>query len=169
MNEIDLIVRLQHSLSGPAGRAFIGFVARWLIFLYIPFAGFIRLSTAARQAVYGAGWTALVALSMSTVLAQLLGRVRPYLASPHIQAIVPPNIQDGSFPSSHTAVAVGIALALSQINMPVGVSVGIMAALVAFGRVASGMHFPSDVLGGAAVGVLAYVLVKAVQEGLTTV
>ncbi len=147
----------------------VGFIARWVIVLYLPFAFLIKRSAAFRDAIYAAGWTALLALTMSTVLAQIVGRVRPFLATKNIEAIVPPNLQDGSFPSSHTAVAVGIAIALAHLNVPIGVTVSVMALLVAFGRIASGMHYPTDVIGGAAIGVLAYVIVKIVQEGLSKV
>jgi membrane-associated phospholipid phosphatase len=57
-----------------------------------------------------------------------------------------------SFPSAHTATAVGLAFALSwQYPRARGVFFT-LAAMVAFQRVASGNHFPSDTLCGAAVG-----------------
>lgn len=144
----------------------VGFLARWLIFLYIPFALLIKKSARFRDAVYAALWTALLALTMSTALAAIVGRIRPYLEVEAIRAIVPPNLQAGSFPSSHTAVAVGIAFALSRTNVPVSVVVFLMAFFIAFGRVAAGMHYVTDVIGGAAVGVLAFVIVRIVQKGL---
>ncbi|MBD3251353.1 phosphatase PAP2 family protein [Candidatus Uhrbacteria bacterium] len=169
ITEADIVLRIQQSLSSPFGRVLVALVARWLIFLYVPFALLIKRSKLYVDAVYAAGWTALLALTMSTVLAQLIGRVRPYLAVPGVEAIVPPNIQSGSFPSSHTAVAVGIAVALSSTNVPVGVAAFLVAGLVAFGRVASGMHFPTDLVGGAAVGVLAFLIVRFVQQSLSQI
>lgn len=164
--DASIVLKLQQSLSSPTGRALVGFVARWLIFLFIPFVFLIRKSEALRDAVYTAGWTALLALTISTVLAQIIGRVRPYLAVQGVEAIVPPNIQFGSFPSSHTAVAVGIAMALSYAHVPTGVAAFLMVFLIAFGRIASGMHFLTDVLGGAAIGILAFIIVRLVQEGM---
>ncbi len=166
MSEADIIIKIQQSLSSSNGRMLIGFAARWLIYLFIPFIFLVRKSTQLRDAVYGAAWTALLALMLSTALASIIGRVRPYLESKGIEAIVPPNAQAGSFPSSHTAVAVGIAIALSSANVPIGVAAFLVAFLVAFGRVAAGMHYVTDIVGGAVVGVLAFIIVKLVQEGL---
>jgi membrane-associated phospholipid phosphatase len=167
--EADLVIKLQQFLSSPAWRMLTGFAARWLIFLFIPFAFFVKKSARLRDAVYAAAWSALLALTMSTVLAQIIGRLRPFMAVSGIEAVVPLNAQEGSFPSSHTAAAVGIAMALSYVNAPVRVTVILMAILIALGRMAAGMHYPTDVIGGAAVGVLAFVIVQKVREGLRKV
>lgn len=59
-----------------------------------------------------------------------------------------------SFPSAHTATAVGLAAALAWLY-PQGRRVFVvLAVLVACQRVEGGAHFPSDVLCGAAVGCL---------------
>ena len=158
--ESSIILAIQKSLSSSTGRALIGFCARWVIYLFVPFILVARISKAMQHAVIEAAWTAGLAFAASTVLATLIGRVRPYLAVAGVQAIVPPNIQAGSFPSSHTAVAIGIATALSFYNVPLGVAAFLMAILVAFGRVAAGMHYPTDVLGGAVVGVVAFMVVR---------
>jgi undecaprenyl-diphosphatase len=161
--EAELITRLQQSLSSSAGRLLVGFTARWLIYVFLPFALLVRKSAEFRDAVYAAAWTALLALSLSTALAAIIGRVRPFLAHADIAAIVPPNLQAGSFPSSHTAVAIGVAAALASANIPTGVAAFLLAFLVAFGRVAAGMHYVTDVLGGAVVGVVAFLIVRAVR------
>jgi undecaprenyl-diphosphatase len=169
MSETEIIIKIQQSLSSPGGKVLVGITARWLIYLFIPFTLLIRKSAQLRDAVYGAAWTALLALTLSTALAAIIGRVRPYLESKGIEAIIPPNLQAGSFPSSHTAVAVGVAIALSYVNVPTGVAAFLIAILVAFGRMAAGMHYVTDIVGGAAVGVLAFVIVKLIQEGLNKV
>lgn len=165
MIESDIILRIQHALSSPAGRSFTGFCARWVIYLFIPYV-LVSRKLLGWRGVGVVAWTALVAFALSTGLAAFIGRVRPYAAIAGIQAIVPPNIQAGSFPSSHTAVAVGVAAALMALQVPIGVVAIIGAVLVAFGRIAAGMHYPSDVLGGIAIGLLAYAIVRAVQYGL---
>lgn len=166
MNELDVIVKLQQAASSPGSKLVAGFLARWLIYCLIPFALLARRSADMKAAVYEAMWTALVAFTMSTVLASIIGRVRPFAASTAVQALVPPNIQSGSFPSSHTAVAFGVAFALFYIHPSIGIAAFGMAVLVALGRIMAGMHYPSDILGGILVGVLAYVIVRAVHHGL---
>lgn len=164
--ESSIILAIQRAFSSPIGRALVGFAARWVIYFFIPFIFVARFSKDLRQAVYEAAWTALLAFSLSAVFATLIGRVRPYLAVPGVEAIVPPNIQAGSFPSSHTAVAFGIATALAFYNLPLGIAAYLMAFLVAFGRVAAGMHYPSDVLAGMVVGVLAFFIIRFIHVGI---
>jgi undecaprenyl-diphosphatase len=169
MNEPSIILALQRMLSSGTGQALVGFCARWVIYLFIPFALVARRSLDMRHAVYEASWTAVLAFSLSTMLATLIGRVRPYIDVAGVHAIVPPNIQAGSFPSSHTAIAIGVATALAYHNVPLGIAAFLMAILVAFGRVAAGMHYPSDVLGSALVGVLSFIIVRAIHYGLERV
>lgn len=168
MNELDLIIKLQQSAASPGSRLVIGFLARWLVYFLIPFALLARRSADMKTAVYEAMWTALVAFTISTFTASLIGRVRPFAASSLVQAVVPPNIQAGSFPSSHTAVAFGVAIALLYVHPSIGIfSLG-MALLIAFGRIMAGMHYPTDILGGIAVGVIAFAVVRAVHRGIET-
>ena len=57
-----------------------------------------------------------------------------------------------SFPSAHTAVAVGLAVALSAMYPRGRWLFALLAVLVGCQRVVSGAHYPSDVLWGAAIG-----------------
>lgn len=167
--ESSFILFLQRTLSSGTAQALVAFCARWVIYLLIPFVLAARQTRALRHGVTEAAWTAGLAFAISTLLATIIDRVRPYLAIPGVEAIVPPNIQAGSFPSSHSAVAVGVATALAFYNVPLGVAAFLIAILVMFGRVAAGMHYPTDVLGGAVVGVLAFVIVRLIHHALARV
>ena len=57
-----------------------------------------------------------------------------------------------SFPSGHTATAVGLAIGLSFAYPKGRWLFGLLATMAAFQRVESLAHFPSDILGGAALG-----------------
>jgi undecaprenyl-diphosphatase len=61
---------------------------------------------------------------------------------------------DSSFPSNIVAVAVGIAAGMWFYNRRLGAYFFLVAALVALARVYVGVHYPADVLGGAAIGVI---------------
>ncbi|MEN9557998.1 MAG: hypothetical protein RL141_367 [Candidatus Parcubacteria bacterium] len=160
MSEPFIILSLQRAFASPTGQLLVGFTARWVIYLFIPFVFAARLSQGLKHAVIEAGWAALVAFTLSTTLASLIGRVRPFRAISGVTAIVPPNPQAGSFPSSHTAVAFAVAAAIAFKDIPLGIAAFLLAFLVAFGRVASGMHYPTDVLGGMAVGIAAFFIVR---------
>lgn len=59
-----------------------------------------------------------------------------------------------SFPSAHTATAVGLAVVLSELYPRGRVYFFILACLAGLQRIVSSAHFPSDVLAGAAVGAI---------------
>jgi len=63
------------------------------------------------------------------------------------------NRLDSSFPSGHTAFAFTQAVVYSHYNPKLKIPMFIYAAVVGFSRVYLGKHYPSDVLGGAAVGI----------------
>ncbi|WTA24520.1 phosphatase PAP2 family protein [Streptomyces chartreusis] len=63
-----------------------------------------------------------------------------------------------SFPSGHTAAAVGFTVAVALTWPAAGVSCAVPAAMVAIERVQSGAHYPSDVVAGAVIGVASALL-----------
>jgi undecaprenyl-diphosphatase len=109
----------------------------------------------ARHGVIAAGLSAGLALGINQVISHLWDRPRPYVAHPgHSHLFVPPS-PDPSFPSDHAAAAFAIAMAIWLRNRTAGTIAFAMAILVAIARVTVGVHYPSDVLGGAVVGVAA--------------
>ena len=61
--------------------------------------------------------------------------------------------QSSSFPSTHSAWAFGAATAIFMNNKKIGLAVFVLAALIAFSRLYLFLHFPTDVLAGAVMGV----------------
>jgi membrane-associated phospholipid phosphatase len=59
---------------------------------------------------------------------------------------------DPSFPSDHATGAFAIAVAVLLISWRVGLGFLLFAAAIAVSRVIVGVHYPSDVLAGAAIG-----------------
>jgi undecaprenyl-diphosphatase len=166
MLEASIILRIQSWFTSSIAKGFSIFSARWAIYLFIPFVILLRFFPKTRDIFLPTCWAALLAFTASTVLAQTIGRVRPYLAGIGVHALVPPNLQTGSFPSSHTAVAAAIAAMITTAHPVAGLIACVLAVIVAFGRVAAGMHYPSDILGGAAVGLFSALIVRVVQEAL---
>jgi undecaprenyl-diphosphatase len=57
-----------------------------------------------------------------------------------------------SFPSGHSATAFAFATAVGRVHPHAGIPLRAMAALVAYSRVHTGVHYPGDVIAGALVG-----------------
>ena len=96
-----------------------------------------------------------VALSDWTAMAlkALIDRPRPPLRYPEPKTLVPlPH--DASFPSGHAATSFAAATMLSFAFPRFAPALYVVAAAVAFSRVYVGVHYPLDVLGCAALGVL---------------
>lgn len=73
-----------------------------------------------------------------------------------------------SFPSGHSASAAAFAAAVATENRPAGFALGLLAGAVGLSRIATGAHYPGDVLGGFLLGtslaVLGAQLVPPVDE-----
>lgn len=97
------------------------------------------------------GVTSLAAVALYKVLKKSLVRERPFLSHVAIRAMARP-LDRYSFPSGHTMHAVAFMVMLGAYFPGVA---GIMlpfAISVALSRVILGLHYPSDVVAGAAIG-----------------
>jgi undecaprenyl-diphosphatase len=98
------------------------------------------------------GFALLVTFVSSTLLAValqfLVMRPRPV----DIRVVLPPSTFP-SFPSGHAAAAFGSAMLVSLVWRRAGPAALLGAVLVSFSRVYLGQHYPSDLLGGAILGV----------------
>jgi len=59
-----------------------------------------------------------------------------------------------SFPSGHSASAAAFAVSVGDVLPPFRVPLRAAAAIVAFSRVYTGVHYPADIVAGAAIGAL---------------
>ena len=99
--------------------------------------------------------TALVLdfLSVNLIIKPLVARERPFTLRPEIALLVKQPL-DYSFPSGHTAVSFAFASAISAYSKRYRLWAYVLAAVIAFSRLYLYLHFPSDVLAGAAIGFL---------------
>lgn len=106
-----------------------------------------------KEAVY-IGTSVIEAFGITYGLKYAFDRQRPFMKYP--DRIHPVDIEDSpSFPSGHTAAAFSLATSLS-IRHPkwyVIAPSAVWACGVGFARINQGVHYPSDVLAGAAIGV----------------
>ena len=72
-----------------------------------------------------------------------------------------------SFPSGHTAAAVAFASGVSRVLPAAGAPLHVLAALVGYSRVHTGVHYPGDVVAGAVIGSVIAGLTVTPQAGVT--
>ena len=107
-----------------------------------------------RHGVVAAGFSALLALAVAHIIADIWARPRPYDAHPGAHLFIAPS-GDPSFPSDHATAAFAIAAALFLRHRRAGWIALAMATLVSVARVAVGTHYPADVAAGAVIGTVA--------------
>jgi undecaprenyl-diphosphatase len=105
-----------------------------------------------RRAATAAGLSAGLALLAAQVVSRLVDRPRPFVAHPDQIQLFAKHAADPGFPSDHATAAFAIATALLLRDRRLGAGVLVLATVLGVGRVAIGVHYPSDVLGGAVLG-----------------
>ena len=108
----------------------------------------------------------ILAYVLDNVVKEIVDRGRPpaYLTDVLVHGY-PTDPRGSGYPSSHTAVAVAVVVgAWPWLNGP-GESVGVVAAtLIGLNRMYVGAHFPLDIVGGVAVGLIAGGIVLVAQR-----
>jgi undecaprenyl-diphosphatase len=123
-----------------------------LIVAFLAVGGHRRRSV--RRAVVAAGLSAGVALALAQVISRLVDRPRPFVTHPDAIHLFTRHAADPGFPSDHTTAAFAIGVALLLRHRGWGTVVLVLATVLAIARVGMGVHYPTDVLGGAVLGTM---------------
>ncbi len=164
--EIDLIRALQSA----------GWIPAWLVRIFsfpgeeiaiVLAIGFVYWCWN-KQTVYRYGPGVMLAMMAGPLLKNAVARRRPYMDSEEIECLAP--VEDGdlydvalqgySFPSMHSSNAVSIygSVGLAARRKWVRALFFAVPLLVGFSRVYLGNHYPTDVLAGWAIGILALLI-----------
>lgn len=112
----------------------------------------------------------LTLLVVNLTLKPLVGRIRPYDVIEGLSILVP--VEKGlSFPSGHSANGLACAWVLwRMLPRKIGLPALLLAILISLTRLYVGVHYPTDVLAGIAIGIamaeLAMFIVRVVERKL---
>ncbi|HUO75803.1 MAG TPA: phosphatase PAP2 family protein [Candidatus Paceibacterota bacterium] len=108
--------------------------------------------------------SALVArLGVKTAVVLFVHRARPYVALEGIKNVLGPQLGEEfqSFPSGHAVFFFALAMAAYLYDRRLGWWLFAGATIMGVARVIGGIHWPSDILGGAVIGILtAWLMVR---------
>jgi membrane-associated phospholipid phosphatase len=108
-----------------------------------------------RAAITGLASVAATSAFVNLVVKPLGRRPRPDRTGEEVPAARHVEMPESrSFPSGHTAAAVAFAGGVGSVLPAAGVPLHLLAALVGYSRVHTGVHYPGDVLAGAVIGAM---------------
>ena len=130
--------------------------------LWLATAAVLALRPRHRRAAGDGVVALLLAAGATQVLQRLVQRPRPSADHPVRRDLPTPG--SSSFPSSHTAVAFAFTTAVARRDPRLAAGLAPLAATLAYGRVRLRVHWPTDVLGGAVVGLAAASVVRHLRH-----
>lgn len=101
---------------------------------------------------------AALGVVIHTIIVAIWHRDRPFQTH-HVAHIWGPRKTDASFPSDHATASFSIAVAVALLDPFAGAIFLVLAVLISVGRVIVGVHYPGDVIAGAAVGTICALVV----------
>jgi undecaprenyl-diphosphatase len=181
-DSVDPDIRLLRDINGLAKRAphgvdrAVAFIGEYgLIALTLLLAGWCwwrvaRRSEDAPVAVAGVLWSVLaagIALLLNIPVRALVQRPRPFAEHSGLDVLV--HGKNGySFVSDHTTLTAAVAVGLFMVSRKFGAVALVLAACEGFCRVYMGVHYPTDVIGGFALGAATALLLAPLALSLLT-
>ena len=150
--EIDFLLWLQEVIPFKSFFAFITHLGDAGIFFVLIglYLWFIKKDK--KQAFHLFVAIALMAIIVNVTIKPLVMRIRPFDIYPMDLLVKAPH--DYSFPSGHTAVSFASCYVLAKFNPKYKNGIYFLASLIAFSRLVLFVHYPTDVLAGAVIGVI---------------
>ncbi len=155
--EASILLWIQENLRG----ALDGF---WVFITHLGDGGYLWIAIGIALLIFKktrpVGITVLLSLAINACMTNLtlkdfFGRIRPFNVNPEIVTLIK-HPSSFSFPSGHTSGSFSAALVLfHMLPKKLGVPAVVLATMIAFSRMYVGVHYPTDILGGIVVAIIA--------------
>ena len=136
----------------------------FVVFAMVAISWFVHTGSdqSRRLGVYTACLTAALSLIGAIAIQHFYVHQRPFVGRDDVVLLIQHG-KDTSFPSDHASVTFALATGIALYRLRFGILLLALASLVAFARVYVGVHYPGDVLGGAALGVGIALVLRAAR------
>jgi undecaprenyl-diphosphatase len=128
--------------------------ARYGVFIFV-LLGFYALEKKHFRTVFTSALTIGLCGFINSLVYLVWNRPRPFVAHAAEIHSVGLMVQPESFPSNHAFITFGVATAFWLTGQKkVAVFLYVLAILITLARIAGGVHYPSDIIGGAILGIV---------------
>lgn len=107
-------------------------------------------------------WASIARFIVTPVIRFLLPNPRPFVSEGFTPLI--PHEMSSSFPSGHAVFFFALAMTMWFYHRPLAYILGGLALLVSLARIVAGLHWPSDVLAGAVLGIVVAIIGDRIQR-----
>jgi len=164
MNEFEIpIVKYFNKLGGKKTDVFLGFINSirfltvfWLVLIAV---AVLRHPNIAHQFLIAVCIVAILHFAVTEAFIKHFLtrwyplRKRPYVAYPDSVKPIGKKFSDSSFPSSHVATTAAMLMVIAAFYPSLTIPAMILIIVIAFSRLHNGMHYPSDIVAGALLGI----------------
>lgn len=107
-------------------------------------------------------WASVARFAVTPLIRFIFPNPRPFVSGGFVPLI--PHEMSSSFPSGHAVFFFALAATTWFYHRPLGYILGALAILVSIARIAAGLHWPSDIVAGAVVGIAVAMIGEQIQK-----
>lgn len=106
--------------------------------------------------------TVVISTATAAMLKTIIARERPYQTLDVRQLVEEDD--NRSFPSNHVQLSFALSAIVFYFRRKFGLILFLLSLIIGIGRIYVGVHYPSDILGGAVIGVLLTILILGISK-----